>query len=208
MAERNRGRLLAVVAVAGGLALMAEIGSAEAQIWGGWFGGWRSEPGPYAAPIPPRRVATIVASEGYALSGTPRRQGRVIIADGVDARGEHMHFVIDAYDGEILRLRLAGPPRPPGFIGSGELVSPQAHAALGPNQPGPVSGLRPGGGQAMGGAQPGLEPPHPLAKPKAPKPKQTAAHTPAKPASAPVAPKAPSEAEKVTAPAPSATQVA
>src|SRR3954449_1580005 len=122
MAERNRGRLLAVVAVAGGLALMAEIGSAEAQIWGGWFGGWRSKPGPYAAPIPPRRVAAIVASEGYALSGTPRRQGRVIIADGVDARGEPMRFVLD---GEILRSRPAGPPRPPGLVGSGEPRMPQ-----------------------------------------------------------------------------------
>jgi hypothetical protein len=147
-----------------------------------------------------------MASEGYALSGTPRRQGEVIIADGVDARGEHMRFVIDAYDGQILRSRLAGPPRPPGFVGNPE-PAPQAHAALSPNQPGsaPAAIGRPAAGQ-IGGAQPGLEPPHPLGKPKAPKPKQTAARTPAKPTAAPVLPKPPSEAEKVTAPAPTATQ--
>ncbi|MBV9394042.1 MAG: hypothetical protein JOZ84_06480 [Methylobacteriaceae bacterium] len=204
-AEGNRGRLLTVCGLAGGLAILSAGAPAQAQFWGGWWGGWRSEPAPYAAPIPPRRVAGIVASEGYALSGTPRRQGDVIIADGVDARGEHRHFVLDAYDGEILRSRLAGPPRPPGLVGSGEPRVPQAQAALAPNQPGPASGLRPGG-QAMGGAQPGLEPVHPLAKPKAAKPKQTAAHNPAKPAATPVAPKAPSEAEKVTSPAPAATR--
>jgi hypothetical protein len=40
---------------------------------------------------------------------------------------------------------------------------PQAHAdaAVTPNSPGPSSGLRPGAGQVMGGAQPGLEPLHP-----------------------------------------------
>jgi hypothetical protein len=203
-AEGNRGRLLTVLGLAGGLAILSAGAPAQAQFWGGWWGGWRSEPAPYAAPIPPRRVAGIVASEGYALSGTPRRQGDVIIADGVDPRGEHMRFVLDAYDGRVLRSRLAGPPRPPGLVGNGE--APQAHAALTPYSPGPPSGLRPGAGQVIGGAQPGLEPLHPLVKPKAPKPKQTAAHTPARPAATPVPPKAPSEAEKVTAPAPTATQ--
>lgn len=202
-------RFSAVAGLASGLALMAGAGSAQAQIWSGWWGGWRSEPAPYAAPIQPRRVASIVASEGYALQGAPRRQGGVIIADGVDARGDHMRFVIDAYDGEVLRSRVAGPPRPPGFIGNGEPPPPQAHAALTPNSPGPFSspGARAGNGPLMGGAQPGLEPPHPLVKPKvAPKPKQTAAHTHAKTAPTPVPPKAPSEAEKVTAPAPTAAQ--
>jgi hypothetical protein len=206
-AEGNRGRLLTVLGLAGGLAILSAGAPAQAQFWGGWFGGWRSEPGPYAAPIPPRRVASIVAAEGYALNGTPRRQGGVIIADAIDSRGEHMRFVIDAYDGEILRLRAAGPPRPPGFVGNGEPVPPpQAHAAVTPNSPGPASGPRPGAGQLMGGAQPGLEPAHPLTKPRAPKPKQTAAHAPAKTGSMPIAPKTPSEAEKVSAPAPAATQ--
>ncbi len=201
-------RYSAVIGLASGLALIGGAGSAQAQMWGGWFGGWRATPGPYASPIPPRRVAGIVASEGYALNGTPRRDGDVIIADGVDPRGQHVHFVIDAYDGEILRSRVAGPPRPPGFVGNPE-AAPQAHAALVPNQVGSGAGTiaRPPAGQMLGGAQPGLEPPHPLAKPKAaPKPKQTAAHNPAKPAAAPIPPKAPSEAEKVTAPAPTAHQ--
>jgi hypothetical protein len=202
--QGNIGRLAAILGLAGGLTLLSASVPAQAQFWGGWWGGWRSAPAPYAAPIPPRRVASIMASEGYALNGTPRRQGEVIIADGIDARGEHMRFVLDAYDGQILRL--AGPPRPPGLIGNSEPQMPQAHAALTPNSSGPSSGARPGAGQVMGGAQPGLEPLHPLAKPKAPKPKQTAARTPAKPAAAPVLPKAPSEAEKVTAPAPTATQ--
>jgi hypothetical protein len=207
-AEGNRGRLLAVIGVAGGLTLLSASAPAQAQFWGGWWGGWRSAPGSYAAPIPPRRVASIMASEGYALNGIPRRDRDVIIADGVDARGDHMRFVIDAYDGQILRSRLAGPPRPPGFVGNPE-PAPQAHAALSPNQPGsaPAGIGRPAAGQMIGGAQPGLEPPHPLAKSKAAaKPKQTAAHNPAKPAAAPVPPKAPSEAEKVTAPTPTANQ--
>ena len=70
----------AVIGVASGLALIGAAGSAQAQMWGGWFGGWHAAPGPYAAPIPARRVAGIVASEGYALNGTPRRDGDVIIA--------------------------------------------------------------------------------------------------------------------------------
>ena len=211
-AEQKRGRILAILGVAGSLTVLGAGSQAQAQFWGGWFGSWRSAPAPAAAPIPPRRVAGILASEGYALSGAPRRQGDVIIADGVDARGEHMHFVIDAYDGEILRLRLAGPPRPPGFIGNGEPAPPQARAALAPNQPAPVSGLGSSAGQLIGALtggtqqqQQGIEPPHPLAKPKAPKPKQTAAHTPAKATPVAVPPKTPSEAEKVTAPAPTAT---
>jgi len=207
-AEGNRGRLLAVIGVAGGLTLLSASVPAQAQFWAGWWGGWRSAPGRYAAPIPPRRVASIMASEGYALNGTPRRDRDVIIADGVDARGDHMRFVIDAYDGHILRSRLAGPTRPPGFVGNPE-PAPQAHAALSPTQPGsaPAAIGRPAAGQMIGGTQPGLEPPHPLAKPKAAaKPKQTAAHNPAKPSTAPVPPKAPLEAEKMTAPAPTATE--
>jgi hypothetical protein len=208
-AEGNRGRLLTVLGLAGGLAILSAGAPAQAQFWGGWWGGWRSaEPLPYGAAIPPRRVASIVASEGYALNGAPRRNGDVIIADGVDVHGQHMRFVIDAFDGEVLRSRIAGPPRPPGLIGNSE-PAPQAHAALSPNQPGsaPAAIGRPAAGQMIGGAQPGLEPPHPLAKAKAAaKPKQTAAHNPAKPSAAPVPPKAPSEAEKVTTPAPTANQ--
>jgi hypothetical protein len=205
--QGNMGRLAAILGLAGGLTLLSASVPAQAQFWGGWWGGWRSAPGSYAAPIPPRRVASIMASEGYALNGTPRRDRDVIIADGVDARGDHMRFVIDAYDGQILRSRLAGPPRPPGFVGNPE-PAPQAHAALSPNQPGSApAASRPAAGRMIGGAQPGLEPPHPLAKPKAgPKPKQTAAHNPAKPTTAPVPPKTPSEAEKVTAPAPTAAE--
>jgi hypothetical protein len=208
--QGNIGRLAAILGLAGGLTLLSASVPAQAQFWGGWWGGWRSAPGPYAGPIPPRRVASIMASEGYALNGTPRRDRDVIIADGVDARGDHMRFVIDAYDGQILRSRLAGPPRPPGFVGNPE-PAPQGHAALSPSQPGsaPAAIGRPAAGQMIGGAQPGLEPAHPLGKPKpGPKPKQTAAHNPAKPSTAPVPPKAPSEAEKVTAPAPTAAEEA
>jgi hypothetical protein len=204
-AEGSRGRLWIVLGLAAGLAILTAGQPAQAQFWNGWFGGWRpAQPGPYAAPIPPRRVASIVASEGYALNGVPRRQGDVIIADGVDGRGEHMRFVIDAYDGEILRLHAAGPPRPPGIVGNSQPMPP-AHTAMAPSSSDPISALRAGVDQLVGGAQPGREPPHPSAK-SASKPKQTAAHTPSKPPATPVAPKAPSEAEHVTAPAPTATQ--
>ncbi|HEY0513007.1 MAG TPA: hypothetical protein VGH73_13945 [Thermoanaerobaculia bacterium] len=222
-AQGNRGRLLAILGLAGGLALVGASLPAEAQFFGGWWGGWRAAPAPYGAPIPPRRVASIVASEGFALSGPPRREGDVILADGVDSRGQHMHFVIDAYDGEVIRSRLAGPPRPPANVGNAEPVDvpaqalppqalpPQAHAGLMPDQgTGPRAGAtsRPGPGAQLGGAQPGLEPAHPLAKPKTKK-QQTAARNPAKPGTAPVPPKVPSEAQQVkepaAAPAPGAT---
>jgi hypothetical protein len=216
-AEANRGRLAAIIGLAGGLTLLGASAPAQAQFFGSWWGGWHSEPGPYAAaPIPPRRVASIVASEGFALSAPPQRRGDVILADGVDRQGQHMRFVIDAYDGEILRGRVAGPPRPPALIGNGEPAGlpPQAHARLMPGETGPTAlpgaGPRAAAGPILGGAQPGLEPMHPLAKPKAPpKPKQTAAHTPPKAAAtAPIPRKVPSQAEQVKepVPAPSAQQ--
>jgi len=212
-AEGNRARILAVIGIAGGLTVFG-ASVADAQFFGGWWGGWRAAPAPYGAPIPPRRVASIVASEGFELSGPPRREGDVILADGVDSRGQHMHFVIDAYDGDVIRSRLAGPPRPPGLVGNGAPVgvAREAHAGLMPDEPAgpprPGTAPRPPMGAQLGGAQPGLEPAHPLAKPPKAKKQQTAAHNPAKPASAPVPPKVPSQAEQVKepAPAPTATQ--
>jgi hypothetical protein len=217
-AEGNRGRLLAILGLAGGLALGASA-PAEAQFFGGWWGGWRAAPAPYGAPIPPRRVARIVASEGFELSGPPRREGDVILAEGVDSSGQRMHFVIDAYDGDVIRSRLArpgpvaGPPRPPANVGNGEPIDvspqalpPQAHAGLTPNEgSGPRAGAaaRPGPAVQLGGAQPGLESAHPLTKLKTKK-QQTAARNPAKPGTTPVPPKVPSQAEQVKEPAPAA----
>jgi hypothetical protein len=196
-------RVSAAMGIAAGLALTTGVGAAQAQFFGGWWGGWRhAEPMPEGVPIPPRRVERIVASEGFSLSGPPQRQGDVILADGVDGRGQRMRFVLDAYDGQILRTRLVGGPRPPGLIygGPGVDVPSQAHAGLGRDEPGPT--IVPGVGPRVGSAQPGFEAPRPLQKAKPPaKPKQSAARAPAKPAAAPIAPKVPSEAETVTPPA-------
>jgi hypothetical protein len=200
-------RFSVTLGIVGGLALTAGAGKAQAQFFGGLWGGWRrAEPMPEAIPIPPRRVERIVASEGFRLSAPPQRQGDVILADGVDGRGQRIRFVIDAYDGQILRSRLVGGPRPPGLIygGPGVDVPAQAHAGLNPNEREPA--VIPGVGPRVGTAQPGLEGPRSLQKAKQPKPKQNASRVPPKPAATPVAPKVPSQAETVTAPAPSAKQ--
>lgn len=108
-----------VVSVAGMAGLAAP---ASAQFWGGgWFapipmpGPMSADPG---AAIPVRMVARIVAAQGFRLTDYPVRRGNRVIALGVDGRGQMMRFVIDAYDGAVLRTALVGAPRPPGYIGN------------------------------------------------------------------------------------------
>ncbi|GAC1328393.1 MAG: hypothetical protein NVSMB26_03620 [Beijerinckiaceae bacterium] len=195
--QGNRGRLSAIVGLAGGLALLSVSAPAQAQFFGGWWGGWRPvQAVPYDTPIPPQRVARILASKGFSLSAPPRRQGEIIVAEGVDRQGQRMRFVLDAYDGEVLHGRLVGPPRPPALIGRADTpaMAPRTSAGLLPDE---------GATAAIPGAHPqlGAEPQHPLQKPK-PKPKaQPAAHSPAKVAPPAVVPKVPSQAETVNTPA-------
>lgn len=123
------GIVAGVVSIAG---VAAGSAPAAAQFWGG---GWFAPipvpgimPGPPAADaIPVRMVARIVAAQGFRLTDYPVRRGNRIIALGVDQRGQMMRFVIDAYDGAVLRASLVGAPRPPGYIGN-----PDTYAYGGP----------------------------------------------------------------------------
>jgi hypothetical protein len=57
-----------------------------------------------AAPdVSPRAIASILAEEGFRLVGPLGRRGDQIVVTGVDRRGRQRRFVIDPYEGEILR---------------------------------------------------------------------------------------------------------
>lgn len=59
-----------------------------------------SEPQP---DISLQRIALILARRGYRLVGTFPDRGDYIVASGVDARGRTEKFVIDPYDGEVVK---------------------------------------------------------------------------------------------------------
>jgi hypothetical protein len=59
--------------------------------------------------LSPRRVAAILARNGYRLAGPLGRRGDEIIAYGVDERGWRMRIIVDPYEGEILNSKPIGP---------------------------------------------------------------------------------------------------
>ena len=196
---RSLTKGLANVIVAGAVSVAGMAGlsaPASAQFWGGGWFGPIPIPGPApadsGAAIPVRMVARIVAAQGFRLTDYPVRRGNRVIALGVDGRGQMMRFVIDAYDGAVLRASLVGAPRPPGYIGNPDTYAYGAPAYGVPEAREPLEAA-----------------PKPKAKPKvktAAKPPATLPHAaPASPATppsqathapAPVTPSAP-----VTAPA-------
>ncbi|KAF0121306.1 MAG: hypothetical protein FD148_3279, partial [Methylocystaceae bacterium] len=72
----------------------------------------------YRQQIPPeepgfasrRAVASILGREGYRLVGPLGRRGDQIVATGVSRREGDMRFIIDPYEGRILRAVRLGPP--------------------------------------------------------------------------------------------------
>jgi len=75
--------------------------------------------------ISPKRVAAILAREGYRLAGPLGRRGDQIVAVGVNAEGWRMRFIVDPYEGEVLSSRPLGPVFEYG--GSREVGAPAQH---------------------------------------------------------------------------------
>lgn len=68
------------------------------------FGYAFHQPIPEPAPdVSPRRIAAILAEEGFRLAGPLGRRGDQVVATGVDRRGRYRRFILDPYEGEILR---------------------------------------------------------------------------------------------------------
>jgi len=70
-------------------------------------------------------VAKLLARRGYRLVGALREAGDEIIASGVDAGGRRMRFLIDAYEGEVLRSWPIDPPDAYGEPGPGRAYAPR-----------------------------------------------------------------------------------
>jgi hypothetical protein len=173
---------LAAPAMAAALAGFAQ--PAAAQFLGPWGGVWGPPPprivdGPIfdETRISPRAVSRIIRAQGYRLISAPRYGDERVVAIGENGAGVRARFVIDAFDGELLRMSALNAPAPAyrGPAAPGMAVAPEFGAEPAPGYPAA-----------------------PLAKPK-PKPK-TASRTP--PAPKPVAaPPAPAPSQAITAPA-------
>ena len=110
----TRAAVLGALA-AGGMAGLTS--PASAQFFGGGGGGLWGGPVYRQAVIPPRFVAAILRGQGFQLADMPVRRGPNIIALGTDGRGQVARFVLDAYDGEVIRMAFVGATRPPGYAG-------------------------------------------------------------------------------------------
>lgn len=205
MPHRHRRASLPVTVALAGAASFAALFSAapaSAQFFG-LFDAFRGPPVVVRqGVIPPRMVAAILRAQGFALVEAPMRRGDRIIALGEDERGQVMRFVIDAFDGAVIRTALVGAPRPPGFIGG----EPRAYAYRGPG-PGVIYNEPVEPDPRFAPPAPGS--PAPSARPK-PKPK-VAAKPPASSRPDPVQPKAepaspPAEAASPSAPPSQATK--
>lgn len=188
------------------LALVAALGapgSASAQFYRAWgWGGWGPPPARVYAPPPmvyeedaaisPRIVASLLRARGYRLATAPRYAGDRVIALGENSAGFRARFIIDAYDGALIRMvRVDG--RQPGFVPG----RPRGDVALG--APGEY------GDPDLAAPPPGPLAPHrPMAKPKP----KTAARTPAEAPRLTPAKPAPGQASRApAAPGPAAAPV-
>ena len=149
--------------------------------------------------LPPRAVARIVNARGYQLTAAPMRAGERIIAQAADPSGRQVRFVIDAYDGSVLRLlpldgaRVAALPEGSGAQG---LPGAQIDKFLPDDRP-----LLPKPKAAKPrAAKPIAKPPVNAALPQAVKPIETPVVAPAAPPVAATPVPAPSEATRVPAP--------
>ena len=84
------------------------------------FGYAFHQPVPEPAPnVSPRSIAGILEEEGFRLIGVLGRRGDQVVATGVDRDGRYRRFLIDPYEGEILKSWRVGPEvvhEAPGFI--------------------------------------------------------------------------------------------
>ncbi|HYA81352.1 MAG TPA: hypothetical protein VED87_10515 [Methylocystis sp.] len=80
---------------------------------------------PFHPPVLRGYVARVLARRGYQLVGPLRDEGDEIVAAGVDASGRRMKFLIDAYEGEVLRSWPIGPAEAYGEPGLGRAYAPR-----------------------------------------------------------------------------------
>jgi hypothetical protein len=85
-----------------------------------------------------QRVALILARRGYRLEGTFPDRGDYIVASGVDARGRMEKFIIDPYDGEVIRSWRVEPAF--AHDGSTELTHEPSVESVGQGNDGPYMG--------------------------------------------------------------------
>lgn len=95
--------------------VLATAGSpASAQFfWGPPAPFWDGAPMVEDAPVPGAVVARILRARGYRLAGRPQIRGERIVAIGERPDGRRARFVIDAYDGALIRTTLLSEPREP-----------------------------------------------------------------------------------------------
>ncbi|WP_157234940.1 hypothetical protein [Methylosinus sp. LW4] len=135
--SRLRPKLLLAIA---SLAPMAAPTPAAADFFFRPFGYAFHQPIPEPAPnATPRAVAGILGEEGFRLVGGLGRRGDQVVATGVDRRGHYRRFLIDPYEGEILRSWRIGPEE----VGPGFVEAPPA-AYRGSPGPEPYEGPRAG----------------------------------------------------------------
>ena len=144
--------------------------------------------------IPPRAIARIVNARGYQLTAAPMRAGDRIVAQAADPSGRRARFVIDAYDGALLRVVAIDGARVAALPDDG-LPSAQIDKFL-PNDRPLMPKPKPPKPRA---AKPLAKPPVNAALPQAVKPVETPVIAPAAPVAATPVP-APSEATRAPAP--------
>lgn len=120
--------------------------------------------------VSPRRIAAILAREGFRLLGPLAHRGDQIVATGVDAKGRRSRFLIDPYEGEVLsawRLRPGfAPEGPPDGMARAEPSGPDGADAIEPEPRGPT--VIPGiGGEGSDADIPPPSRPRPAARPRA-----------------------------------------
>ena len=95
-------------------------------------------------PVPLAMVVRVLRASGYRLVGRPRIVGEDIIAIGARPDGRRARFVIDAYDGALIRTTLLNEPRrapvaKPKPDRPAARVSPAPHATPEPRKPARVA---------------------------------------------------------------------
>ncbi len=86
------------------LAAVLALGASQAVAQPGWYYGAPTGPG-----IAPRQVAAVVRSVGLTPVTPPARVGPNYVVHALDRSGETVRVVIDAEDGDIVRIRPLGP---------------------------------------------------------------------------------------------------
>jgi hypothetical protein len=94
---------------------------------------------PSAAALSLAQIRDLVSRRGLRLIATPRRKGRIYLAESEDAHGIRHRLVFDAIDGRLIENTVLGPKRPIPADTSKNTVD-QAKGQLPPKTTPPVDG--------------------------------------------------------------------